>query len=477
MADFFPKLYNPANAAQLSSNDQTVLPTSPGLGTSPNPILASLPLYLNGMAVCGKDGTPRGCVNGGWLNFGPRLGFAYDLSGRGKTVIRGGYGIMYERVQGNDVYNMAGNVPFAAGVSFPNVSLSNPTVSLLSSQAVPVAPPINSVQGLVQDAYASPRSTQFSLGLQQGIGNSVLSVAYVGSQNRHQNYLTETNLVPQSLLPGFVTSSALAQTYNANVPYLGYHSVYMSQNEANSDYNSLQISFRGNMLKKDLTYQVGYTYSHTNDPTTGSANDFDLNSVSNPYVGWKYDFGPSFFDIRNNFFVNFVYDIPLLRESPNRFLRTALGGWEISGIVTAISGPPLNIGVTGQNVASIVPNTLNRPNRIASLSNPQTVQEWFDTSAFAMPSPGTWGNEPHNGVRGPGRDNWNISFFKNFVFNQERGTNLQFRAEFFNIWNHPQWQGDSVNNGISTNLGASNFGQVTSAYDPRVIQLALKFSF
>ena len=477
MADFFPKLYNPANAAQLSSNDQTVLPTSPGLGTSPNPILASLPLYLNGMAVCGKDGTPRGCVNGGWLNFGPRLGFAYDLSGRGKTVIRGGYGIMYERVQGNDVYNMAGNVPFAAGVSFPNVSLSNPTVSLLSSQAVPVAPPINSVQGLVQDAYASPRSTQFSLGLQQGIGNSVLSVAYVGSQNRHQNYLTETNLVPQSLLPGFVTSSALAQTYNANVPYLGYHSVYMSENEANSDYNSLQISFRGNILKKDLTFQVGYTYSHTNDPTTGSANDFDLNEVSNPYVGWKYDFGPSFFDIRNNFFVNFVYDVPLLRDSPNRFLRTALGGWEISGIVTAISGPPLNIGVTGQNVASIVPNTLNRPNRIAPLSNPQTVQEWFDTSAFAMPSAGTWGDEPHNGVRGPGRDNWNISFFKNFVFNQERGTNLQFRAEFYNIWNHPQWQGDSVNNGISTNLGASNFGQVTSAYDPRVIQLALKFSF
>jgi hypothetical protein len=94
-----------------------------------------------------------------------------------------------------------------------------------------------------------------------------------------------------------------------------------------------------------------------------------------------------------------------------------------------------------------------------------------------MPAPGTWGNAPHNGVRGPGRNNWNISLFKNFLFSEQRGTNLQFRAEFFNLWNHPQWLGDSINGGISTNFGAGNFGAVTSAYDPRTIQLALKFSF
>ena len=88
-----------------------------------------------------------------------------------------------------------------------------------------------------------------------------------------------------------------------------------------------------------------------------------------------------------------------------------------------------------------------------------------------------WGDTPRNYVRGPGRQNWNISFFKNFMFNEERGTNLQFRAEFFNIWNHPQWQGDTLNGGVSTNLGASNFGAITNAYDPREIQLALKFTF
>jgi hypothetical protein len=80
-------------------------------------------------------------------------------------------------------------------------------------------------------------------------------------------------------------------------------------------------------------------------------------------------------------------------------------------------------------------------------------------------------------VRGPGRQNWNISLFKNFGLDEKRGTNLQFRAEFFNLWNHAQWQGDTLNGGISANFGAANFGAITSAYDPRAIQLALKLSF
>jgi hypothetical protein len=240
----------------------------------------------------------------------------------------------------------------------------------------------------------------------------------------------------------------------------------------------MQVSFHGTTLKDDLTFQVAYTYSHTNDPFDGiSQSGGDLYNVSNPYAGWKYDYGPSAFDIRSNFFTDFVYRIPLLKNSDRRLLKATLGGWEISGIVIARSGAPLNIGLAGQNVATIVPNTANRPNVNGAMKNPHTVQEWFDTSVFSVPAPGTWGDEPHNAVRGPGRDNWNISLFKNFVFDEERGTVLQFRAEFFNIWNHPQWVGDTLNGGISTSFGASNFGAVTSAYDPRTIQLALKFSF
>ena len=474
MANFYPGLYNPANAALLNSDNQTISPLSPGLGPSPNPILAGQLFYLNGIGICNTGGVPKGCVNNAWANFGPRLGFAYDVFGTGKTVIRGGYGIMYERIQGNDVYNNAGTPPFAASVSFNGVSLSDPLTSVATGASIPASIPVNNITGMDKNNYASPRSTQFSLGVQQAIGTAVLSASYVGSQNRHQNYYSETDLVNQSLLAGFQADNS---AYNAAVPYLGYHSIRMAQNEANGDYNSLQVSMRGNLAKNDLNYSVGYTFAKSNDSFNSGGSAGDLYNISNPYAGWKYDFGPSNFSHENVFFANFVYQIPLLKNSENKLLKTTLGGWEVAGIITAETGAPLNIGLNGQNVSSIVPNTQNRPNVSGGGNNPHTVNEWFDTSIYSMPAPGTWGNTPRDRVWGPGRDNWNLSLYKNFVFSEARGSSLQFRAEFFNIWNHTQWIGDNQNGGISTNYGASNFGAVTSAYDPRTIQLALKLFF
>jgi hypothetical protein len=169
--------------------------------------------------------------------------------------------------------------------------------------------------------------------------------------------------------------------------------------------------------------------------------------------------------------VNFIYDIPFLRSSSNRFLKSTIGGWQVSGIVTITSGLPINPQLTGNQSANGLLNATNRPNQVGSVSYPHTVGEWFNIGAFDMPSLGDWGTAGHNSLRGPGRDNWNLSLFKSFVLSESRGSRFELRAESFNTWNHTEF------NQVSNALGSSNFGQVTSAFDPRVFQFGAKLYF
>ncbi len=202
------------------------------------------------MGFSGKNGVPKGLGKDSWLNFGPRLGFAYDLLGTGKTIVRGGYGIMYERIQGNDMYNGATNPPFGYSLGATDVLLSDPHVQWGGGTVtVPIVPA--GVVGI--NAYYS-----FTACISVQCGRSTTNrrergivPVYVGSVDRHQSYWQEVNLPAQGLLTCLQDKTTCAggptsqPAFNGVLPYQGYTSIKQAFNGGNSHYNSLQAELRG----------------------------------------------------------------------------------------------------------------------------------------------------------------------------------------------------------------------------------------
>jgi hypothetical protein len=493
-SNFYPYFYFPGNAATFdnsgnicSGSGNGCTGASPGLGGSPNPILSAYQFYLNGVGIGGKGTIPKGLVPTHWNAFGPRVGLSYDVTGHGKTVVRAGFGLMYERIQGNDMYDGATNVPFDDNANFNNVSLSNPHVSVTTGNTLTVPIVASGITGIDSNNYKLPNSYQFSAGVQQQLAaNTILSVSYVGTQSRHQNDYRENNLPPIADLQE-LANGANTTPYNELVQYKGYVSIKQAENVANGEYNSMQLDLH-TVLHHDLQAQFGYTLSKSWDPSTGGGNGFDLDTTDNPYAGWKYDWGPSIFDRRQVAFLNYIYDIPIFQHSSSALATSLLGGWEIAGISTFESGAPLNVTLGGNLGSNGVQNATNYPNPSGSLSYPKTrganAVQWFSPTTFTAPAPGSWGTLGHNAVSGPGRDEWNIALHKVFKFSEH--SQFEFRAESFNTFNHPQLEADGSNGGYTGNCGwntktsscaASNFGAITQAYDPRVFQLYGKISF
>ena len=491
VANFVPSAFSASSAQTPDPTTGDLNPAGPGFQT-----VNGTSFYLNGIEQAGKNGFPRGLVKNDYFTWEPRLGFAWDLRGDGSTVLRGGVGVFYERMQGNDIYNLDTTPPFAYQPGVNNVFFSSPQTSIASGATASVpAGPANLTD--LSYYYPNPATTQFSLGMQHQLAPAIVAaVEYVGSSSWNQDGKVETNDLPLSAVAereevatscsGTAAPSAGADPCpnipsNANLyrPYSGFSNIVQEQNSLNANYNSLQAMLRMEN-RHGLTLQFAYTWSHEIDVQSAdltTANEAGTSTISDPY-NYRYDRGSGLFDRRNIFNVNYIYAEPFFRHA-NGLARTTLSGWQIAGVTVAESGSPQNIYYNGPDVLGLGGNAVSRPDVVGKVSFPKTQPQWFTTSSFAAPlapwAGGTnngFGNASKDMIIQPGLFNWNLSLYKDFPFSgNAEGPRLELRVESFNTFNHTEFQN------IDTGTTDSTFGQVTSVYDPREFQFGGKILF
>jgi hypothetical protein len=469
-SNFYPALYNPAQAAQFLKSG-ALNTAGPGFETVPSAPVSTFPFYMNGVGLAGKNGVPSGLVNNSWDTFAPRIGFAYDLTGKQKTILRAGTGMFYERLAGNEMYNLIQNsVPFAFSANANQVYVSSPTTSWTNGQTATI-PYYPSSIWMLDKNYQVPTSLQWSVGIQQQLAqNAVLSVSYVGNSNFHQtegvniNPLSPSDTTDRLAVCGSVCGYTGVQA-NANLfrPYQGWSTIFDQQMGATSNYNSLQISLRTTDWHH-LTLAESYTWSHAFDIIDGEL----FSAINNPFDA-RWDYGPSGFDRRQISVTSIIYKIPFLRNSSNHVLRTGLGGWEISGIYTLQSGAPFTVGYGSDNLG-FGGGTGNRAEILAPVTYPKTLSQWFSTSSYAAPGALQWSNQQKNDLVGPHTNMWNMALYKAFEIKED--ARFEFRAESFNSFNTPNFSNPN------STVGTGNFGTITgTSNQSRVFQLGLKFLF
>ena len=451
--------------------------------------------------------------------FQPRFGFAWDPFGTAKTTIRGSAGIFYNHETLSDQTQMGRNLPFQTGASLNNGDIDCPgsaqtPLSLGCSGSGsafvpgPVVPTSTNEQAPIpitgQD-FRSPLPVVYSFhfGVQHMLPqNTMIEVGYVGTETRHFSVLENLNeLMPGSfgdctLGGGSVstTNSALcapgspyiynngatagtATQVSTIVPYAGFsNSGFTYQiNNGNSSYNALQASVRRTMTK-NLMFTAVYTYANAHD--IGSQLQSSIINHYNP----DYNRGNPDWLQHHNFTVSYVYQLPFY-ENMHNFQGRVLGGWELSGTFIVRSGstggPNGQFTVTdaGSDLAGMGVDNGQHAQLVAGCnpnSGPRTVAKFFNTSCFVMPAPGTLGNAPRNLIFGPRFWIWDAGLHKNGKIVGEK-VGYQFRAEAFNVLNHP------IPNQVDTGITDGTFGAVTSVYnnngDQRILQLGLRLLF
>jgi hypothetical protein len=469
-------------------------------------------------------------------HFGPRFGLVYSpnwgwlTGGPGKTSIRAGYGIYYNRFNEETATQTQGSPPFAqssTGVGdiggtpnfaapFTGYALSgtNTVTNVSEPNKFPYVPSPNVNFSVLEPMSISvydpnitiPDAQNFNLTIERQLGNStVVSVGYVGSLGRHLPLAIELNplIIPPGCTPSCISSIAASVPFQptafpGDYKYPGniFGSVGDVTTNGVSNYNALQATVNRN-LSHGLQFLVSYTYSHALDIASGFENSgfsgggfggFANTRSVNPFDP-RLNYGDSNYDARQRLVISYTYYFPSVRHFhafqwiPSRITD----GWNVTGTTTFQSGFPLDVvdssfpslgpsiftfyNTFGQSGAWDVPNRVG-PVQYMNPRNFTTANYWFNpVGAFSAPAIGTEGNAGRDIIRGPGRNNFDVAFFKDTRITER--AKLELRFEFYNLFNHTQFDP----NGINTNFSSSGFGTETAAFNPRTIQMAAKVYF
>jgi hypothetical protein len=395
-----------------------------------------------------------------YTNFGPRVGLAWDPFGTGKTVIRTGAGFYYDQPVTNIVTGLGSNPPFSQSVNI--------------TQGINLGAPFNSPPGVgnalavVDPNFKSGRVLSYNFNVQHEMAGTVFQVAYVGSQGRHLRLIGDYNqgIGGKRRIPQITSIDAAGNPVTAAAG-----SMTIQEAVSNSNYNGLWLSAE-RRLAKGLTFTASYTFSKS----------IDNNSVgsSNPQIQNFYDIaaerGLSDFDARHRFVLSGIYLLPL-RWDRNGLTRRLASGWSIAPIVNLQSGNPFSPIIPTADPNSL--ETFDRPDVVLGqpllVPNPNPAQ-WLNRAAFSLPPRGVFGNAGRNILTAPGLEDIDAAISK--TTNITERTSLQFRAEAFNLFNHPNFTQPS------NNFVSSGFGQITATRtargdlgSSRQLQLGMKFIF
>ncbi|MGH9437565.1 MAG: carboxypeptidase-like regulatory domain-containing protein, partial [Terriglobia bacterium] len=478
-----------------------------------------------------------GCTKSGYQerynHLAPRFGFAYaPQSKSNKTfVIRGGFGVYYNRSAEELALQNLGALPFSqTSFGSTNPSFANPfkdiATGAVNPNPFPFTPPklganIDFSQffpdelNTISPDFTDPYSMNFNLNVQQQLpGAMVLQVGYVGALGHHLVMAYEGNPISPAGTAACLADSACVQNrsiqqlvypfhtlYGALAPGDEFTSVGVQATDGNSNYNSLQVSLNKH-LTHGLTFRTNYTWAHSIDDTSGYENSSYGARGIDPF-NFRADRGDSGFDARQRFVFSGDWEIPHLSHLWNNgFVREAFDGWHVAGIETLQSGFPILLSETNYNSLQCsayqyytcwdAPNVTGAPtfynprnsvltNTVSSAASGAGPQNYyyFNPNTFGEEAIGQLGNAGRNVIHGPGINNTDLSLSKRFYIGKSETRSIDIRLDAFNVFNHNQFSNAASSGGsdVVGNFHNPNFGRILDAANGRIIQLAAKIYF